>query len=308
MALPRGFRPVMAVEGSGLPDAAPRVSLLEALQAARLQRQAGRAELGTGVVATNDPQVSNLDLVHRLEAAVHTGAIEPRYQPVFDLVSGAIVGADALAAWPDEGLAGLADEPLHELAESRGMLTALARQLVSRVVADFASGPPAVAGWWVTLPLGPEQLGSAAFAEHLAMCFDSAAFPVSRAVIEIHEADVVEGLTNGGIARLMHLGLQFSIADFGVGAVSPAQLRELPVAFVRVNLKGLSSTEPGDATLLGWLVATADALGIRVLAEGIETDDHLHLVHQAGIGLVQGYRWGTAGTVAKLVSTWARPT
>lgn len=248
--------------------------------------------------------------VDGLAAAVAAGRIEARYRPAFDLPTGVVRGAEAVAAWPGAEGSSDPDDRLTGAAAGRAgagpVVGAALHQLLQRVVQGFASGAPQTHGWWASIAFDEGLVAAPHPVQQMVSLLEEASFPGHRLVVELTERALSRGLANGTVGHLLSAGVQFALVDFGTGAISPSELRRVPMAYVRVALSGMSAEDSYDLGLVRSVVAAADALGISVLGDGIETDGQLELANQAGIGLVQGYRWGSPGPLSKLSSTWAR--
>jgi EAL domain-containing protein (putative c-di-GMP-specific phosphodiesterase class I) len=259
--------------------------------AARLHRQAGRAQAaaGLGPVHPTDGAVVRL-----LDGAWAAGDLEVRYQPIFHLRSREVIGADATVRWPGAGRIDLER-------------SAVTERLRDQVLADLAAGPAALARWWVRLPVSPHQLVSRAAIAELVDGAAQAGVSPGRLRIGVREPDLALAMVAGGLDHLADAGLLLDVAEFGVGGLCPSALRRVPVATIRVRLHGCRADDVADRALVSSMVEVAGSLGIEVVAEDIDADDELALVHDAGISLVQGDRWGTPGPLAKLLTTWSRP-
>lgn len=244
-------------------------------------------------------------LEQALADAVAGDDIEARYRPVFHLASGHVVGTEAVAALPGTLDVAIA-APLAELGDRPELLRPVLDRLVERVLAELADPVPVALRWWVSIGFDDGFVASPAPARALVAILERAALPRDRFVVELSEAALSRGVRNGTVAHLAAAGVRFAVADFGSAHLVPSDLRRVPMAYVRVPLGGLSVSDPYDVDLIRSVVAAADALAIPVLGDGVERDDQLDLVHQTGIGLVQGYRWGSAGPLAKLIGTWGR--
>ncbi|WP_426571205.1 EAL domain-containing protein [Aquihabitans sp. McL0605] len=210
---------------------------------------------------------------------------EARYWPVFDRASGRIRGVELAAAIGTDG-------PGDDLFEA--------------VATELAGGIAAELGWWVSVRLDGRRVAWPGTPYVVADVLRRSGLHPARLVLVADEADLAEGVRAGSVAALAALGVRFAVADFGSGALRPQQLRHIPVACLRLSLTGLIPSDGADVALLRSVVAGAEALEMEVLAADVETDDQVALAALGGISLVQGYLWGSAGPLAKLLSTWAR--
>lgn len=202
----------------------------------------------------------------------------PQYQPVFDRGTGALVGAHLLGSCD---------------AAPTGALLALALH-------DLCQPVPTQRGWWVVVPLQAGELPL------LALLLEQLApQPASpRLLVEVADEDLA-GLEPSSVTALAEAGVRLVVAGFS-SQRSSAVVRGLSVSHGVVSLAGCSAADPRDRHALTAVARRAADLGISLVATDVERDEQLELVHAAGIGLVQGYRWGSPGPMDKLVLTWGR--
>lgn len=244
-------------------------------------------------------------LARTISEAAEAGQVEARYRPVLERGGHRVVGTEALAALPGAVDAAIL-APRTELGERPGLLRPVLDRLVARVLADLSHPAALARGWWVSVGFDDGFVAGPAPARELVAAVDDSRLPAGRFVAELSERALGQGLRNGTASRLASAGIQVAVADFGAGWLAPADLRRIPVAYVRVPIRGLSADDPTDVALVGSVVAAARALAIPVLGDGVETDDELHLAHRCEVDLVQGYWWGSPGPAGKLIERWGR--
>jgi predicted signal transduction protein with EAL and GGDEF domain len=225
--------------------------------------------------------------------------LEPRYWPVLDLASGRVVGAALVGT--SSGGTGLASE------RTMGAAWAGSLPVLTRLAAHaFSFGPAAAERWWVSVLLRPGQVAAVAAVDVVAGLLRDSGLPPERLRIDVTELEVAHAVSSGSAADLAELGVGLSVRDFGGGELSSAALRAAPVCSLQVSLAGLAPHDEGDRSLLRSVVALAGSLGIEVQGCDVEADGQLELASAAGITTVQGYRWGSAGSLSKLIDTWVR--
>lgn len=256
----------------------------------RWARLGGLGSNGGTPLASVGPGDAALAAVSR---AVDAGAIELRYQPVVDLRSGAVVGAEALARWPLAPSGFEAPQHFLLLAAVAGRQREVTDHILDQVCATAARGSIERSGIWLSANLSAtEAVGTDTAARALAAVERHRVLP-DRLILELSERIVPDLATQRSIIGLHRAGLRVAIDDFGTGWSSLAQLTDLPVEIVKLDQSVVELTRSGGAPLLDASVAIAEALGLRVLAEGIETPDDLAAVRAAGVHLGQGYLLGS---------------
>jgi diguanylate cyclase (GGDEF)-like protein/PAS domain S-box-containing protein len=235
-----------------------------------------------------------LHLAQALHAALERGEIGVAYQPIVDVGSGAWFGFEALARWRHPGRGLLDAAQFIGLAEDHGQIAALGQQVAETAIAQL--------GAWhragheeirLTLNVSPLQIRDADFVDMIAAQIGRQGVPAKRLFVEITESALAgsDGQSLEAIERLTRLGVRIILDDIGTGYASFAQLKRFHVDVIKVDrsyVQGLP-TRRVDRAIVSALAAMADALGIRVVAEGVEREDQLEFLRGVGIGAAQGF-------------------
>jgi diguanylate cyclase (GGDEF)-like protein/PAS domain S-box-containing protein len=232
--------------------------------------------------------VHRLELETELRGAVRRGELLVHYQPQIDLVSGEPVAYEALVRWehPRRGL--LAAAEFVPLAEESGLIVALGEHVLREACAEAArrSLP-------VCVNLAPRQLAAPDLPARVAATLESSGLEPELLCLEIGEAALTpeRGVV---LCALADLGVRLALDDFGAGSASLALLRDWPVEQVKLDRALLAD----DFEVLGAVVALARALGLEVVAEGVETPAQLAMLERAGCRRAQGFLLGEPEPVA----------
>ncbi|QXC59282.1 EAL domain-containing protein [Aquihabitans sp. G128] len=231
-----------------------------------------------------------------LRRAVPLDQLAVHYQPVVDLGSGRIVGAEALVRWhhPERGL--LAPDDFIAIAEETGAIEALGRHVLDRSIGDLSG---------VLRRLGPRpfQLGVNVSARQLSgpgldlvvqeLCMRHGWDPHDL-LLEITESALTVGI-NGPVDlldRITALGVEVALDDFGTGHSSLTRLGRMPVGQIKIDRSFVAAIDHAGGRLVkivDAVVAMARALDLRISAEGIESQEQLDHLRRAGCELAQGY-------------------
>jgi diguanylate cyclase (GGDEF)-like protein/PAS domain S-box-containing protein len=265
-------------------------------------KAAGRAR-----VTRWDPEVSEralrrVDIAIGLRQALDTGRLALAYQPLVRLSDGVVVGVEALVRveGDDDGpgaLAGLSGfvspAELVEVAEDTGEITELG-QWVLRMATRRASLWTALGHeLFVTVNMSVRQMSERGFVETVRHALADSGLDPGRLVVEITEGQLVgeEDPVRDVIEDLRRDGVQFVIDDFGTGYSSLSYLKTMPVRAIKLDrtlLDGIG-TDSRATTLARSVVGVARALGLVVVAEGLETLDAARLVRDLGAWAGQGF-------------------
>ena len=229
-----------------------------------------------------------------LREALENGRVVVHYQPIIDLTGGAIAGFEALARIAQRDGAILRPADFMPAAEDSGMVVPLGEQVLERAC-DDAGDWPAPSTLTIAVNLSARQFGSGDLATIVEERLKTSGLDPERLNLELTETtiidlhpDVLEQLT-----RLRDLGVQISLDDFGTGYASLTHLRRLPLTVVKIDqsfVQGLGS-DRDDERIVASVVDLAANLGLRSIAEGVETQGQLDRLRELGCDQAQGFHF-----------------
>ncbi|BBY20318.1 putative bifunctional diguanylate cyclase/phosphodiesterase [Mycobacterium stomatepiae] len=217
-----------------------------------------------------------------------------KYQPVVALPESTPVAVEALARWTAPSGIQIPPQTFVALAEANGL-----GALLDALVLDQACAQIQAAGLDLDLHvnIGAARLGSVDFEQAVIRTLARHGLSPHRLVLEITETVPIVDLADGAAAirRLNQLGIGVALDDFGTGYNSLTYLHELPVQIVKLDRRLAAGVEPErNLTLYRSVIGLCEALGLKVIAEGIETAEQAETVFMAGCGLAQGHLFGAA--------------
>ncbi|NMY01870.1 EAL domain-containing protein [Pseudomonas sp. WS 5059] len=238
-----------------------------------------------------------LQLLQDLRNAVEKQQLRLFYQPKFDALSGRAIGAEALLRWehPQHGL--LLPDKFIELAEKTGVIIAIGDWVLNEACRQmqvwFAQG---YRDWRIAVNLSALQFCHAGLVASVASALQRHQLPANSLTLEITEttamSDADASMTV--LQQLSEMGVDLSIDDFGTGYSSLMYLKRLPANELKIDRGFVRDLEhdSDDAAIVSAIVALGQALGLRIVAEGVETDVQQTFLTRLGCDSLQGYHLG----------------
>ena len=248
-------------------------------------------------VSMNTNARKQLQLLQDLRNAVEQQQFCLHYQPKFDALSGIPVGAEALLRWehPQQGL--LLPATFIELAEKTGLIIPIGEWVLNEACRQmrlwYAQG---YEDWRIAVNLSALQFCHAGLVKSVATALDRHQLPANSLTLEITEttamSDADASMTV--LQQLSDMGVDLSIDDFGTGYSSLMYLKRLPANELKIDRGFVRDLEHDgdDAAIVSAIVALGHALGLRIVAEGVDTDVQQNFLTRLGCNSLQGYLLG----------------
>lgn len=236
----------------------------------------------------------------RLQEALTRNEFRIVWQPIVALADRSVVGVEALLRWEDSraGTHLLPSAEFLPMLERTGMIVEVgewvAHEACRQVKAwnDQRSGPPL----FISVNLAGAQIEDATFAQRIVGALEDTGLPPELLNLDITESCLAAaGASTWDLLRpLKMLGVQLTLDGLGTGATAVAYLRELQLDMARINRVFIADlvTSPDDQTITSALIGLVHALGVRTLAQGIETEEQAAALLDMGCELAQGFLFG----------------
>jgi diguanylate cyclase (GGDEF)-like protein len=219
------------------------------------------------------------------------------YQPQVDLVTNRIVGAEALIRWqhPQRGLLLPAD--FISLAEDSGLILPMGEWALRAACTQATLWrKDGLAGLRVSVNVSPHQFQQENFVETVAQILAETAVDPATVDLEITETSIMENADRVVtlLSQLQRMGLRIAIDDFGMGYSSLGYLKRLPIDMLKIDRSFVNdaTTDPDDAALVATIITLAHNLRLKVMAEGVETEEQLGFLRMLKCDQGQGYFFG----------------
>ena len=249
-------------------------------------------------VFTDDMSMENEfrnDIELHLQSVIENGALLLHYLPEIDMRTGDILAAEALVRWqhPTRGL--LSPDSFIGVAESINLAGELGRWVMRSACTEFAGWRARGVGNNTVLRINvsPVQLVTDGFVESVADIMTEFELDPGSVCLEITESVVVQDIetTRITLAGLKKAGVQVAIDDFGTGYSALSHLKSLPVDTLKIDksfVRELGSN-PGDLAIVRAIIALAEAFGLELVAEGVETEAAALTLLRHGCHRAQGF-------------------
>jgi EAL domain-containing protein (putative c-di-GMP-specific phosphodiesterase class I) len=232
-----------------------------------------------------------------LRQALETRCIIPYYQPIVRLQSHDVLGVEALARWqhPQRGVLG--PDVFIEVAEETGLIRELGQQILERACAETAlHNARCGTELGVSVNCSVRELDGSGLVDSVAYALEVSELPGYLLNLEITESLFMEDLRHilPVLRGLRGLGIGLTIDDFGVGYSSLSYLRQVPVTALKIDRSFVSnlSTDAEAQAIVAALIPMAHMLELKVVAEGVETEENARLLEDLGCDFAQGYLYG----------------
>jgi diguanylate cyclase (GGDEF)-like protein len=265
---------------------------------------------GRGTVRIFEPQIeteyTDRNFIRReLETAVASGALELHYQPVVAAAGGGVLGVEALCRWNHPARGTIPPSVFIPLAEQSGLMPQLGEFVLRRALSEAMRWPNLT----VAVNLSPLQIRDPRIVDLVATIMRENGIAPSRIVLEVTESVLIDDpqATLQRLEALRALGVNVALDDFGTGYSSLSYLQKFPFNQLKIDRAFVASlgTTGNAGAIIQSIVTLGHALGMKVLAEGVETDEQRVLLRLAGCDEMQGFLFSKprpAEAIDKLVA------
>jgi len=289
-------------------DGAPGGAMVRAEAAARYAKRSGGATFAFFEPRMLGDAREQVELLRDLRQAVARQQLELYYQPLVHAPSGEVTGVEALLRWhhPDRGM--VSPAVFVPIAERHGLIGTIGQWVIEEACRQAGAWRDAGLRMRVSINLSVHQLRQPDLAERIAAALQRHRVRPQLLTCEITESVAMEDAegTMRIFERLAATGVQISIDDFGTGYSSLAYLRKLPAAELKIDRSFVLDLEgSADArAVVDAVVKLAQALGRKVVAEGVESEAQMDILRALGCDVLQGYLFAKPMS-AKALAAWA---
>jgi diguanylate cyclase (GGDEF)-like protein/PAS domain S-box-containing protein len=281
---------------------------LELMKHADTAMYAAKAS-GKGVYRFFQPEMlENLNqriaLETELRHAIENGVLELHYQPKICVTDGKLRGVEALVRWPHPQRGLVMPQDFIPVAEETGLIVSLGNWVLEEACRQAADWRRRGLQITIAVNVSARQIAKDRLADRVAKLLEQHGLPASALQIELTETALLTAteMATETLNRLREMGVVIAIDDFGTGYSSLARMRRLPIDLVKIDRSFIENVDHDtkDAEVVRTIVALAKALGLDIIAEGVESLQQSQILSDSGCTVCQGYYFARPQSVAQL--------
>jgi len=235
-----------------------------------------------------------MEMEYHLRHALKLGELSVFYQPLVDIATRRIIGAEALLRWNNSVLGSVPPDEFIALAEQSGMIESIGAFVLTQGCEQFKDLIDQEGrALSLAVNVSPQQFRRGNLPELVDNILKLTGFAVERLELEVTEGLLLDnqGIVKESLQTIRQQGIGLSMDDFGTGYSSLSYLRKFPFDIIKIDQSFIRemNTNPSDQALVAAAIAMAHALGIKVIAEGVETEAQLACLVEKNCDIAQGY-------------------
>jgi EAL domain-containing protein (putative c-di-GMP-specific phosphodiesterase class I) len=294
-------------------DGADAETLLKTADRAMYRaKEAGRNNYQFVTAAAIDGAAERLSLENSLHHAFERQEFVVHYQPMIELATGRVAGAEALIRWnhPDFGI--MAPDEFIPIAEETRLIIPLGEWVLRTACRQMKLWHDAGhSSLRIAVNLSPRQFQQRDLTTMIERVLAETAFPANHLDLEITETAAMQNpeLSLAIMKRLKEMGISISIDDFGTGYSSLNYLKRFPIDTVKIDQGFVRDLSAGssDGAIISAVISMARALRLRVVAEGVETEEQLAFLQREQCAEIQGFLYSRPVPAAEFERTLKLP-
>ena len=272
-------------------------------------KRAGRARCALFDEPLRERVTRRFQLEAALRSTIEDDALTVSFQPIVSLADGVVSGVEALCRW-DQG----SPADFIPIAEESGLILPLGAQVLAKSLqsaVQLRQALPHLAQLRIGINVSARELDQPDYAERTLEIIRASGMPMEQVVLELTESVLIDPRdeVDTTLGDLRAAGVSLALDDFGSGYSSLTYLRRYPLDVLKLDISYTQAMvhDPETRVIVETLVAMANRLGLRVVAEGVETEEQLDLVKQLEVTWVQGYLVGRPAPMEELLATGLPP-
>lgn len=256
-------------------------------------KEQGRNTYSFFTDAMNQEVSRQLVLEQQLHGALNRGEFNIQYQPLVNVTDKAIIGVEALLRWNNPALGEISPDEFIPVAERTGLIVNIGRYVIEEALSQLREWQGCQGDFKLAINLSPRQFRDPDLVEFINRTMQQAEISANALELEITEGVLMSGhaYIDNTLEALSKMDLGIAMDDFGTGYSSLSYLRRYPFNILKIDRSFISdiTTDPADRELISATIAMAHNLGLKVVAEGVETEEQFEYLHGLNCDHAQGY-------------------
>jgi EAL domain-containing protein (putative c-di-GMP-specific phosphodiesterase class I) len=251
------------------------------------------------------------DLELALRHALNENQMRVMYQPIVDLTDGRLLGAEALLRWHDPLRGPVPPATFIPVAEDTGLISAIGQWVLResvRQLAEWRDRHVVTEDFWISINVSPRQLRDPGLPGVVAAALTKYDVPARNVALEITESVVIDQsiVAEDVLRQLRAVGVSIVVDDFGTGFSALGYLRRHPITGVKIDqaFVGGLGVNAEDEAIVRAVVAMSGALGLTVVAEGVECEAQRRVLADLGVTQGQGWLWDAPLERSRFSERW----
>jgi diguanylate cyclase (GGDEF)-like protein len=277
-----------------------------AMYEAKLRGKARAAFFDSSMQSAVDARLS---VRSDLGQAITRNELRLQYQPIVSLVDEQVIGAEALVRWARPGFGLVPPDEFIPIAEESSLISAVDCWVLTEACRRAA--PWCATGAVIAVNLSARTLEHDDVVHALGQALHETGISPTQLAVEVTETTLLSGTgtANRNLARIRDLGVALSIDDFGTGYSSLSHLQRTDIDILKIDRSFVSKmdTDPASATIVNAIIAMGHALGLTLIAEGVERSDQADLLRAEGCDAAQGWLFGRPYEAEQLDLAFGHP-
>jgi len=255
----------------------------------------------------NAEAAQRLAMETALRRAVEQQDLHLHYQPQVDLQTGKLVGAEVLLRWHSEQWGDVSPAEFVPMLEDTGLITQVGEWILRQACATYLEWSNRLPeNFMMAVNLSGRQFKGGLLAAFIRRLLNETGMPAVNLELEITESMLMDDteLATTTLAELSEMNISLAIDDFGTGYSSLSYLKQFPLNVLKIDSSFVRdvTSDKDDAAIVDAIMALSSSLGLKVVAEGVETIDQLQYLQRHDCHLAQGYLFSKAVDKARFVS------
>lgn len=273
-------------------------------------KERGRSDFRFYQRQMNIGLLSRMKIDHAMRLALEHEQFKLHYQPLVDLKTGVVIGAEALIRWHDDDLGDVSPAQFIPIAEETGVIVAIGNWVMKTAMRQAAAWNNQQQCLRISVNVSALQFQQPDFVENIARELRESQLGPDCIELELTESilirDVEETLKK--LASLAALGVKMSIDDFGTGYSSLSYLKRFPINKLKIDRSFVMHLpdDESDVAIVTAIISMAHALRLKVIAEGVETEEQKKLLQSLNCDEVQGFLYARALTAEDFEASYLK--